>query len=168
MENRVTVIFMGVSGSGKTTMAERTARFVRCEPVIEADMHHSPEMKAKMGSGIPLTDDDRWPWLESLNRAIRESQSAWTVVTCSALKKIYRERLVRGVPGRVLFLFLDAPQEVIHARMLARSHEFMPVSLLDSQFGTLERPHPDEGVATIPVTGSEEETFAAIQAALRG
>ena len=167
MNDKLTIVFMGVSGSGKTTMALRTARYLCCEPVIEADAYHSPQMKAKMAAGVPLNDDDRWPWLESLNRAIRESTSANTVVTCSALKKIYRERLLSDVRGDVRFLFLDAPKDIIHNRMVARSHEFMPVSLLDSQFDTLERPEGESFVTTISVAGSEDETFARIQEALR-
>lgn len=160
------IICMGVCGSGKTTMAERLARYLQSEPVIEADLFHTLEMKEKMRSGVPLTDEDRWPWLDRMNQAMRESKKPYTVVTCSALKRVYRERLVKNLEDSVCFLFLDAPREVIQRRLTARTHEYMPTSLLGSQFDTLERPEGEGAVITISVDGSEEETFEAIKAAL--
>jgi gluconokinase len=156
------LVFMGVSGSGKTTLAGRVANHLGVSRVIEADEFHTPEMKNKMGAGIPLTDEDRWPWLARLNLAMRESNEPWSVVTCSALRKVYRSRLVEGLEGSVHFIFLDAPKEIIRERMLQRQHEYMPVSLLDSQCNTLEIPDSDEPVARISVAGSEDETLQAI------
>lgn len=157
---------MGVCGSGKTTMAARIACYLHSEPVLEADLFHTSEMKEKMRSGIPLTDEDRWPWLDRLNQAMRESTKPYTVVTCSALRRGYRERLMKNLEGSVCFLFLDAPMEVIQQRLAARTHEYMPASLLGSQFETLEKPEGEASVISISVAGSEEETFEAIKAAL--
>ena len=169
MENksRMKLVFMGVCGSGKTTLAARVATHLGVSRVIEADEFHTPEMKKKMGAGVPLTDEDRWPWLARLNQAMRESSEPWSVVTCSALRKVYRSRLVEGLEGSVHFIFLDAPKEIIRERMLQREHEYMPASLLDSQCNTLEIPDSDEPVARISVAGSEEETLQAIINAIR-
>jgi gluconokinase len=161
------LVFMGVSGSGKTTLAGRVADALGVSRVIEADEFHTPEMKQKMGEGIPLTDEDRWPWLARLNHAMREAREPWSVITCSALRKVYRSRLMEGLESSVHFIFLDAPKEVIRERMLLRQHEYMPVSLLDSQCNTLELPDPHEPVATISVAGSEDEALNAILRTIR-
>jgi carbohydrate kinase (thermoresistant glucokinase family) len=166
MSQEIRLVFMGVCGCGKTTLAARTAAYLGCERVIEADEFHTPEMKQKMGAGIPLTDEDRWPWLERLNAAMKEMRSPWSVITCSALRQVYREKLAEGLgessDSSVRFIFLDAPKEIIKERMMRRQHEYMPVSLLDSQFETLEVPTSDEPVIRISVTGSEDETFEQI------
>lgn len=170
MGREIRLVFMGVCGCGKTTLAARTAAYLGCERVIEADEFHTPEMKRKMGAGIPLNDEDRWPWLERLNAAMKEMRRPWSVITCSALRRVYREKLVEGLADEridgahtfVRFIFLDAPKEVIKERMMRRQHEYMPVSLLDSQFATLEVPGADEPVIRIPVTGTEDETFERI------
>ena len=163
MEQEIRLVFMGVCGCGKTTLAARTAEYLACGRVIEADEFHTPEMKQKMGAGIPLTDEDRWPWLERLNAAMKEMRQQWSVVTCSALRKVYRTRLANGLDGSVRFIFLDAPKELIKERMTRRQHEYMPVSLLDSQFATLEIPGADEPVIRISVAGNEDETFERIK-----
>ena len=165
--NRI-LIFMGVCGSGKSTFAAKIADYLECGPFIEGDSFHSPEMKEKMRQGIPLTDEDRWPWLTRLNQALRESTKEWTILSCSALKRSYRERLAQGLGDSVHFIFLDAPQEVIAARLAARSHEYMPASLLTSQFETLERPAADEPVFTVSVAESQEEALREIQRILEG
>jgi carbohydrate kinase (thermoresistant glucokinase family) len=162
MNQEIRLVFMGVCGCGKTTLAARTAEHLGCERVIEADEFHTPEMKRKMGAGIPLSDEDRWPWLERLNGAMRDMRRPWSVITCSALRKAYREKLAEGLEGTVKFIFLDAPKELIKERMTRRQHEYMPVSLLDSQFATLEIPSSDEPVIRISVTGSEDEAFERI------
>lgn len=169
MRKGLKLIFMGVCGSGKTTLAERTARYLRCEPVLEADTFHSAEMKEKMRSGVPLNDEDRWPWLERIRQAMLASGDQTVVVTCSALRKAYRERLSGGeLTGRVRFIFLDASKETIAKRLTARKHEYMPASLLDSQFSTLEMPDADEPVLRITAEGNEEEVFDLIKEALKG
>ncbi len=159
MNREIRLVFMGVCGCGKTTLAARAAEHLGCERVIEADEFHTPEMKQKMGAGIPLTDEDRWPWLGRLNAAMKEMHRPWSVITCSALRKGYRAKLVEGLEGTVKFIFLDAPKELIKERMTRRQHEYMPVSLLDSQFATLEIPSSEEPVIRISVEGSEDETF---------
>ncbi|MFC4614088.1 gluconokinase [Cellulomonas algicola] len=132
------VVVMGVAGSGKTTvgrlLAERLAR-----PYAEADAFHPPENVAKMAAGTPLTDDDRAPWLAAirdwLTARARDGQD--TVVTCSALKVAYRD-VLRDAEGRVRFLHLSGPGELIADRMAHRAGHFMPTSLLPSQLATLE------------------------------
>jgi gluconokinase len=160
------IVFMGVCGCGKTTLAEKTAAYLACGEVVEADRYHSPETKEKMRSGIPLTDEDRWPWLDRLNQAMRDATAEWTVVTCSALKRGYRERLARGLEGQIRFILLDAPKSLLLERLGKRQHEYMPISLLDSQLATLERPGVDEPVTTVSTEGTEEETLKKIREAI--
>jgi len=163
MEREIRLVFMGVCGCGKSTLAARVAEYLACVRVIEADEFHTPQMKQKMREGIPLTDDDRWPWLERINDAMRKSRQPWSVVTCSALRKVYRTRLASGLGDSVIFIFLDAPKELIKERMTRRQHEYMPVSLLESQFATLEIPDSNEPVIRISVEGSEEQAFEQIK-----
>ncbi len=156
---------MGVCGCGKTTLAARTAQYLNCR-VIEADEFHTPEMKEKMRAGIPLNDDDRWPWLDRLNNAMKSIDVEWSVVTCSGLKRVYRERLAKDLNDGIHFMFLDGSKETIRDRMLKRQHEYMPVSLLDSQFATLERPTAGEPVSTISVEVGEDDAFEAVKQAI--
>jgi gluconokinase len=165
---RRVLIFMGVCGSGKSTLAIKVADYLGCGPIIEGDSFHSPEMKEKMRRGVPLTDEDRWPWLARLNQALRDSKQPWTILSCSALKRAYREKLAEGLGDTVRFIFLDAPKEIIAARLAARAHEYMPPSLLESQFETLERPYGDEPVVTVSVAESEEKALAMIRAFVEG
>jgi gluconokinase len=158
--SRMIVVLMGVSGAGKTTIGELLAKRLGW-PLIEGDEYHPRENVAKMAAGIPLDDDDRWPWLDALNRRIRGERDA--VVTCSALKHAYRKRLLAGVAdARVVYL--HAPREVIVKRVAARKHKFMPASLLESQFATLE---PPTAAIAIDVSGTPEESVEAIVAALQ-
>ena len=129
-------VLMGVSGSGKTTIGERVAQRLDWR-FIDADDHHPAANVAKMSSGIPLEDADRWPWLDELNRLLRAERDA--VLACSALKEAYRRRLVAGI-GRWRLFFLTADKPLIASRLAARKHRYMPASLLDSQFATLEAP----------------------------
>lgn len=165
---RRVLIFMGVCGSGKSILASKIADYLGCAPIIEGDSFHLPAMKEKMRQGIPLTDEDRWPWLAKLNQAMRDSTQPWTILSCSALKRAYRERLTEGLGDTVRFIFLDAPKEVIAARLATRAHEYMPASLLESQFETLERPQGDEPVVTVSVAESEEKALAMIRAFIEG
>jgi gluconokinase len=136
------VVLMGVTGSGKTTigtlLAERTGAVF-----ADADDYHPLANKQKMAAGHPLTDEDREPWLEELNRLMqgwfREGKSG--VLACSALKEKYRATLVAGMPkGTVTFVWLDAPKELLAERLAERKHEYMNPKLLESQLETLERP----------------------------
>jgi carbohydrate kinase (thermoresistant glucokinase family) len=167
MKHGLKIVFIGVCGSGKTTLAAWTAKYLGCEPVLEADLFHSPEMKLKMNSGVPLSDEDRWPWLDRIREAMIETREATAVVTCSGLRRIYREKLLLGpLRGRVHFIFLDAPEAIIAQRLAHRTHEFMPASLLGSQFEILEKPDADEPVTTVSVAGTQEEAIEAIKRVL--
>ena len=163
MRQGLKIIFMGVSGSGKTTLAALTAERLGCGPVLEADTFHSADTKAKMASGVALTDEDRWPWLKRIHNALVASGDRTTIATCSALKNIYRQKLYAGeLVGKVHFIFLDAPQEIIAARLATRQHEYMPASLLGSQFNTLEKPESGEPCTRISVEGTQDETLALV------
>jgi carbohydrate kinase (thermoresistant glucokinase family) len=137
-------VMMGVSGSGKTTIADGVAKREGWR-LVEGDDFHPSANVAKMKSGTPLTDDDRWPWLRAIAAEIDamrgRGQSA--VVTSSALKRAYRDILIGNRPD-VALVYLKGSRELIGARMAARKGHFMPTALLDSQFATLEEPGADE------------------------
>ena len=138
------LVVMGVSGSGKSTIADHLAIRIgwRYE---DADAFHPAGNVAKMHAGQPLTDDDRWPWLKAIADEIDRTcgASERAVIACSALKRTYRDILVHGRDD-VRLIFLDGKREVIAARLAARKGHFMPPELLASQFITLEPPTPDE------------------------
>ncbi|HET9781807.1 MAG TPA: gluconokinase [Candidatus Dormibacteraeota bacterium] len=142
---------MGVSGSGKTTVGEIVARRLGW-PFEEGDMIHSPAAVAKMKRGHPLTDEDRAPWLERVAEWIDErSKSGHNgVITCSALKRSYRD-LLNARPRGVVFVFLAGSKELIASRLAERHGHFMPPALLDSQYRDLEPPQPDEGALTLDI-----------------
>lgn len=150
------LIVMGVSGSGKSTIAEALSARLgwRC---ADADGFHPAANVAKMSAGQPLTDDDRWPWLKAIadeiDRLCGKRQHA--VVACSALRRAYRDVLVHGRRD-VRIVFLDGTRELIAARLATRKGHFMPPGLLDSQFRTLEQPGPDEGAVTVSIDASVE------------
>lgn len=133
-------IVMGVSGCGKSSVASRLASRTG-GLFLDADDFHPPENVAKMAAGIPLTDDDRWPWLEALNRELKsQAQDGRTVfLACSALRQVYRDRLADGLPT-LRFIYLKGSKELIRQRMQSRENHFMPPALLDSQFSILEEP----------------------------
>lgn len=135
---------MGVSGSGKSTIAAGLAQ-VLSVPFIEGDELHSPLSVAKMKTGIALEDEDRWPWLDRIAAQLTDEDRmpAGLVITCSALKRSYRDRIRRGAPG-VRFVFLWGPRALVELRLAARTDHFMPTTLLESQLQTLEVPGPDE------------------------
>jgi gluconokinase len=130
---------MGVSGCGKSTVARRLAEAVGGD-WLDADDFHSAENKAKMSHGIPLTDDDRWPWLDRLNEELRAADKEKPLfLACSALKQRYRDRLRNGLPD-LRFIYLKGSFELIRSRLAHRSNHFMPAKLLESQFADLEEP----------------------------
>jgi gluconokinase len=140
------LIFMGVSGCGKSTIAGLVAQHLGL-PMIEGDDLHPPANIAKMTQGLPLTDDDRRPWLEAIAARIdtwRQTGSQG-VVTCSSLRLAYRDILPAGHED-VKFVFLKGSYELLLGRMRHRERHFMPPSLLQSQFATLEEPSPDEAI----------------------
>jgi len=134
----VHVVIMGVAGSGKTTLALELTRRLGW-PYAEADGFHPPANVAKMAAGVPLTDDDRWPWLQAIRDWLTAQARAGrsTVVTCSALRLAYRD-VLRQAEGRVRFVHLTADPALLSARLAERSGHFMPATLLPSQLATLE------------------------------
>ena len=149
-------VVMGVSGCGKSTVGAAFASAVGAR-FIDGDDLHPPENVAKMASGQPLGDADRWPWLDLVGAAL----TGGVVIGCSALKRAYRDR-IRAVAGPVRFIHLAGSRDVIAARMAARPGHFMPLELLDSQFAALEPPGPDEDAVTVDI----DQPFAAVIAAL--
>ncbi len=136
----VVLIFMGVSGSGKTTVAKLFAQKTGAE-FFEGDDFHPPENVAKMRAGIPLTDADRKSWLQKLRQIIAEAlaKNKFTALTCSALKAKYRDELAGG-DARVKFVHLTGPKALLEQRLKDRHEHFMPPALLESQLATLEPP----------------------------
>ena len=139
------VVIMGVSGSGKTAVGSALATRLGWR-FIDADDLHPPANIAKMSSGVPLTDQDRGPWLAAVARHLTSGRDA--IAACSALKRAYRNTIAEAVPG-VFFVHLAVPTATLAARMRAREDHFMPASLLDSQLSTLEPLGPDESGITI-------------------
>ncbi|MFA3759066.1 gluconokinase [Yersinia sp. 2544 StPb PI] len=138
------IIVMGVSGSGKTTVGEAVARQIHAKFIDGDDLHPRANIQ-KMGSGHPLNDEDRMPWLERLSDAAYSlnHKNETGIIVCSALKRRYRDRLREGNPGMV-FIYLKGSFDVIMERLKARSGHFMPTDLLKSQFDALEEPGSDE------------------------
>jgi gluconokinase len=135
---------MGVSGSGKTSLGERLGEILGL-PFVDADDLHPESNKASMAAGFPLSDADRLPWLRAVARTVASSLSMGhpAVVACSALKRAYRDLLRTHVPD-LLIVYLDGRPEAIASRLSKRQHEYMPASLLASQFADLEPPEADE------------------------
>jgi gluconokinase len=140
------LVFMGVSGCGKSTIADLVAKHLGL-PMIEGDDLHPPANIAKMTQGVPLNDDDRRPWLEAIAARIDLWRQAGEqgVVTCSSLRRAYRD-ILRSGHGDVRFIYLRGSYELLLSRMQHRERHFMPASLLKSQFDTLEAPGPDEAI----------------------
>jgi gluconokinase len=145
------IVVMGVSGTGKTSVGEELAEELGCE-FVEGDSLHPRRNIEKMEHGIPLTDEDRWPWLQAIAEmvAVRDHERTSTVVTCSALKRKYRDILRDAAP--TFFVHLEAPFEVLEARMQQRTKHFMPTSLLRSQVDTLEPLDDDEAGEVVDVS----------------
>ena len=160
------LVLMGVAGCGKTTAADNLHRALG-RPVAEADEFHPAANVAKMSRGVPLTDEDRWPWLEALRdwMSARAAEGVKTIVTCSALKRSYRD-LLAGAAGRVFFIHLVARTDELRERMTHREGHFMPSSLLPSQLADLEPLADDEDGVTVVSRVSPEQTLDAILAAL--
>jgi gluconokinase len=144
------IVVMGVAGSGKTSVGEEIGRRLGIE-FRDADEFHPAANVAKMSAGIPLNDADRWPWLDAIGRAIHDAGQQSIVVACSALKRVYRERIVEAAGRPVEFVFLDGSVATLRKRIGRRRGHFMPASLLDSQLATLERPASDERAITVSI-----------------
>jgi carbohydrate kinase (thermoresistant glucokinase family) len=164
------IIVMGVSGSGKSTIGALLAEVLGW-PFADADGFHPAANVAKMAAGTPLTDADRWPWLDAIAAHIGASRTAGqpVVVACSALRRAYRERLRAG-HGDLIFLHLAGAPAVIAERQAARQGHFMPPSLMASQFATLEDPAEEVDAVTVSVSASPHEVVVAAidQLAVRG
>ncbi|MFW6597074.1 gluconokinase [Propionibacteriaceae bacterium Y2011] len=161
-----TVAVMGVSGSGKTSVAVPVADELQAD-FLEADAFHPPANVAKMASGTPLTDEDRAPWLDILVEEIREAHDRGrpVVLTCSALKRIYRDHL-RQADDQMIFIHLTGDPELIMERMRERQH-FMPPALLESQVATLEELDDDERHAEVDVVASLPEVIRRVLRTVR-
>lgn len=158
------VVVMGVSGSGKTTIGTALATRLGWS-FVEGDDWHPRQNVAKMSAGTPLTDEDRWPWLDRLNAELRarEARGESAVVACSALKQTYRDRLTRGL-ARWQLVFLHGSFELLGKRIAERKHRYMPASLLQSQFTVLE---PPANAIAMDVAEPAERCVEKILAALR-
>jgi gluconokinase len=152
------VVIMGVAGCGKSSVGEGLSAQLRV-PYRDGDDLHTPEAVEKMRAGIPLTDDDRWPWLDRVS--VMLATEAPVIIGCSALKRAYRDRIRAGAGGKVRFVHLTGSREVILARMAARKGHYMPTSLLDSQIATLEPPGPEEAL-TVDIDRSLQALIATI------
>ena len=158
----VIVVVMGVSGSGKTTVAALLAAALGCQFQEGDDLHPAANVE-KMHGGTPLTDADRLPWLRKIAEEIDgwRARGEFGVLTCSALKRSYRDIII-GDRQDVTLVYLKGSHGLIHRRMAARHEHFMPVALLDSQFATLQEPTPDEHPVTVDVGGRPAEIAAEI------
>lgn len=156
------LVVMGVSGSGKTTVAELLAKRLGWQ-FKEGDELHPAANIAKMKSGVALTDADRWPWLHAVAAFIDDwrARDQNGIVTCSALKHAYRDVLLTGRPD-VRVVYLQADRALLESRVAQRHGHFMPASLLDSQLATLEEPGPDEDPIIVQVGGSPDSIVEAI------
>lgn len=152
------MVIMGVAGCGKSTIGPLLAE--RIDAVYQdADHLHAAESIAKMKTGIPLTDEDRWPWLERAGKLLA-GDGQKLIIGCSALKRIYRNRLRETAGGDILFIHLVGSKEVIAGRMADRDGHFMPLALLDSQFATLEPPEQDETSLSVDIEQPAETVIA--------
>ncbi|MDO9381200.1 MAG: gluconokinase [Nocardioidaceae bacterium] len=158
------VVVMGISGTGKTTVGELVAERLGLE-YSDADAFHPQANIDKMSAGTPLTDEDRWPWLEAIGAWLAERDASGGVVSCSALRRAYRDVLTDAAP-RARFLHLDGDIELIRDRVAHRSGHFMPVSLLESQKDTLELLGDDEPGLRVDVADSPAQIVDAFVAHL--
>ncbi|WP_031510462.1 gluconokinase [Streptomyces megasporus] len=164
MSSSRVVVVMGVAGTGKTTVGHLLADRLGV-PYAEGDDFHPAANIAKMTAGEPLTDEDRLPWLDDIGAWARARAGLGGVVSCSALKRSYRDRLRAAAPD-VVFVHLTGDRRLIEERMSHREGHFMPTALLDSQFATLQPLEPDESGVAVDVSGSPEEVAERVVRAL--
>jgi len=151
----MSLVVMGVSGSGKSTIAARVAERAGAAFVDADDLHPAANV-AKMAAGIPLTDEDRMPWLREVGEVIARHPGQRIVVACSALRRAYRDA-IRERARDVLFAELDGTRELLAQRMRGRRQHFMPLTLLDSQLATLEPLQDDENGLRVDIAGSPDQ-----------
>jgi carbohydrate kinase (thermoresistant glucokinase family) len=161
-EQTTAIVVMGVSGAGKSTIGSRLAEQLN-RPLIEGDSLHPPANIEKMSRGTPLADEDRMPWLKAIAARIDDARQARApiIVTCSALKRVYRSALTNG-HGDVGFVYLRGEKALIAQRLAARIDHFMPPALLDSQFAALQEPEDDEPTIVIPIDATPDDIVASI------
>jgi gluconokinase len=155
-------VVMGVSGSGKSLIGGLFARALGVE-FIEGDDYHSPENVARMSAGLPLTDEQRQAWLAAIAARLDAARGAGIVVSCSALKRAYRD-VLRGGAADVRFVYLEGTRALLEERLAGRRGHFMPSSLLDSQLATLEPPSPDEQAWVCDIREAPEVIVAGLAA----
>lgn len=158
------IVVMGVQGSGKSTLARLVAERIGGR-AVDGDRLHSADNVAKMAAGIPLVDEDREPWLQTIGRLLDAERDTGIVVVCSALRRSYRDLLRSEAPGAV-FVHLFGSFELISSRVNTRTHEYMPPALLKSQFDTLEPLQDDEAGIALDVAASPDELADAVVAFL--
>jgi gluconokinase len=159
------IIVMGVSGSGKTLVGTGIASRLAL-PFIEGDSLHPKDNIRKMSAAVPLTDGDRWPWLDLIGEKLRDARLTGSVVACSALKRSYRDRLRAATVSPLAFIFLHGSRSTLARRLGNRAGHFMPATLLDSQLQTLEEPLGEPLVFPISFDNSTEIVIAECLAAL--
>ena len=161
------IVVMGVSGAGKSTVGRLIAARLDC-PFRDADSFHPKANIEKMSRGEPLTDQDRWPWLDAIAAWIAEHRAAGTtcVVTCSALKRVYRDIVTDRQRADVRLVYLKGEFDLIAARLAARKGHFMPPALLKSQFDALEEPGADERAITVSIDAAPEEIAGRVVGAI--
>lgn len=162
------IIVMGVSGAGKSSVSEGLAARLGCR-FVEGDQLHPRSNVEKMARGTPLDDEDRWPWLDLIGQqlAAATANGEDIVLSCSSLKKIYRDRLRQAAGGSLRFVFLKGSRELLEVRMGERTGHFMPLSLLYSQLAALESPEGEPGVVTVDIDATLGEIVDAALAGLK-
>lgn len=154
------LVVMGITGCGKSEVGSRLASALGSR-FIEGDQYHSDANRQKMAAGIALSDEDRWGWLDDLGKACRpQLPQPGFVLACSALRRVYRDRLRAAVGGGLHFVFLDTPHALSYKRLGMRAGHFMPASLVDSQLATLEPPAGEPGVVTVSADQALDDVVA--------
>ena len=164
MSEHPLLVVMGVSGAGKSTVGIALASLLHVD-FVDADALHPEANVAKMAAGTPLTDADRWPWLDLVGAALADASETGLVVACSALKRSYRDA-IRAAAPTTRFVHLTVPRAALTDRVARRADHFMPASLIDSQLETLEPLGPDEPGVTVPAVDGIETTAGTILALL--
>jgi len=149
------IVVMGVSGCGKSSIGERLADHLGL-PFVEGDSLHPAENIAKMSAGIPLDDDDRWPWLEIIGNQLEQARATGIVISCSALKRVYRDRLRQAAGAPLAFVYLKGTRDILLDRTTERPGHFFKASLLDSQLATLESPEGEDHVVIVDIAPSPD------------
>ena len=157
------LIVMGVTGCGKTTVGALLAGRLNAA-FLDGDDYHPAANVEKMSSGQPLTDEDRWPWLDRLGEVIEDTvqEKGKVVLACSALRRVYRDRLTNACTEPPLFIHLSGSRDLIHGRMAARRDHYMPVGLLESQIETLEPIQPGENAVTLTIDATADQIISRI------